>query len=296
MAHEYGDFEAWLTDRTVRRTGTPPAAKTLVGYTMRLRGAQRIGGFPTAQHLAGCLGDRTGVVQLTDKLYAQQKPVTVGGTVQALRHFGDFAVARGWISVSEVKRTDAPSHVAQKPVEVLSAAELEKLLLFARCRDNFRFYALLVTLSETGRRIGEMLALRYEDMKLDAEPPHFDLPTSKNKRQQYVPLTRLLREEVWTSENIERLQREPGERLKGVDVKPFPWTYKGVEHHLKKLCVASGVKCQGFHLLRHTRATHLLAKGVPLAGVSSLLGHSSVATTDRVYSHVVALDFVRYID
>jgi integrase len=296
MANDYEDFERWLTERTVRRTGSAPAVKTLVGYTMRLRGAQRIGGFPTAEHLASCLGDRAAVVQLTDKLYAQQKPVTVSGVVQALRHFGDFAVARGLISVSEVRKDDTPTHVPQKPIEVLTAAELEKLLLYARCRDNLRFYVLLATLAETGRRIGEMLALRYDDMKLTAEPPHFDLPFTKSKRQQYVPLTRLLREEVWTPENIEKLRSERGERLHGVDVKPFPWSYKGVEHHLKKLCAASGVECQGFHLLRHTRATMLLAKGVPIAGVSSLLGHANVATTDRVYSHVNALDFTRYID
>ena len=35
------------------------------------------------------------------------------------------------------------------------------------------------TLIDTGRRISETLAIRWVDVKLDADPPHFDLPTTK---------------------------------------------------------------------------------------------------------------------
>jgi integrase len=287
-------WERWYSDRTERRTGRAPAAKTLVGYRMRLRGAQRIGGYETSEHLAISLGNRAAVVQLMDRLYARQKPVTVHGVVQALRHLGEWAVAAGLIDASEIRKDDAPSHVPQKPVQVLSQADLAKLLLYARAR-NLRFWMLLATLSETGRRIGEMLALRYEDLRLEATPPHFDLPFTKAKRQQYVPLTRMLREEVWTPEHVERLKREPG-HLRGTDERPFPWTWKGANHHLDRLCEAAEVRCDGFHLLRHTRATRLLERGVPLHAVSTLLGHSNTAVTERVYAHCDALAFHRYVD
>src|SRR3954466_5486560 len=101
MDSTYEAFQAWHTPRTLRRKGRPPSEKTLVGYTMRCRGAQRIGGCRTAEHLAICLGTRSRVVQLLDGLWAQQKPVTVMGTVQALRLFGDFAVSAGLISTNE---------------------------------------------------------------------------------------------------------------------------------------------------------------------------------------------------
>ena len=43
-----------------------------------------------------------------------------------------------------------------------------------------------------------------------------------------------------------------------------------------------------FHSLRHTHATILLGAGVPITVVSKRLGHSSIAITGDVYSHVNA--------
>jgi len=42
-----------------------------------------------------------------------------------------------------------------------------------------------------------------------------------------------------------------------------------------------------FHTLRHTHATWLLVSGVDPKTVSERLGHGSVATTLRLYSHVL---------
>ena len=55
MATGYEAFEAWQTIRVLRRTGRPPAPRTLLAYTMRLRGTQVIGGFASAEDLARCL-------------------------------------------------------------------------------------------------------------------------------------------------------------------------------------------------------------------------------------------------
>jgi integrase len=43
-----------------------------------------------------------------------------------------------------------------------------------------------------------------------------------------------------------------------------------------------------FHDLRHTAATTLLAKGLPVNAVSELLGHSNAAITVGVYGHTTA--------
>ena len=42
-----------------------------------------------------------------------------------------------------------------------------------------------------------------------------------------------------------------------------------------------------FHNLRHSAASLLLAEGVPVKVVSEMLGHSDVATTLRIYAHVL---------
>jgi integrase len=114
-----------------------------------------------------------------------------------------------------------------------------------------------------------------------------------------VPLTRTLREEVWTPTNIEQLKAGVASTAsmgRSVTEYPFPWTHTGAYHHLDKLTEAAGVTCDGFHLLRHTRATRLLERGVPLRVVSTLLGHASTAVTERVYAHADALAYTHYLD
>src|SRR6185369_3896811 len=46
-------------------------------------------------------------------------------------------------------------------------------------------------------------------------------------------------------------------------------------------------KGASLHLLRHTHTSILLAQGVPLPAVSARLGHSSVRTTQEIYSHMI---------
>ena len=41
------------------------------------------------------------------------------------------------------------------------------------------------------------------------------------------------------------------------------------------------------HSLRHTHATLLIAEGVSVSAVSRRLGHSSIATTSRIYVHAI---------
>ena len=60
-----------------------------------------------------------------------------------------------------------------------------------------------------------------------------------------------------------------------------------VPRHFKPLLKKAGLPNIRFHDLRHTCATLLLTKGVHPKIVSEMLGHSSVAITLDVYSHVI---------
>jgi integrase len=57
--------------------------------------------------------------------------------------------------------------------------------------------------------------------------------------------------------------------------------------HFKPLLREAGLPNVRFHDLRHTCATRLLTKGVHPKIVSEMLGHSSVAITLDIYSHVI---------
>jgi integrase len=57
--------------------------------------------------------------------------------------------------------------------------------------------------------------------------------------------------------------------------------------------VAAGIRPGRLHDLRHTHATHLLTRGVPVHVVASRLGHSSPTITLQTYAHVLSRDDVQ---
>ena len=60
-----------------------------------------------------------------------------------------------------------------------------------------------------------------------------------------------------------------------------------VAHRLQALLQAAGLPRKRFHDLRHTCASLLLAQNVPARVVMEILGHSQLAITTDLYSHVM---------
>lgn len=63
--------------------------------------------------------------------------------------------------------------------------------------------------------------------------------------------------------------------------------HKKLQRRLKSICNKLDIKDKSFHSIRHTYATRLFEMGVPIKTVQSLLGHSDIATTMNVYTHVM---------
>ncbi|MBR1811192.1 MAG: tyrosine-type recombinase/integrase [Clostridia bacterium] len=55
---------------------------------------------------------------------------------------------------------------------------------------------------------------------------------------------------------------------------------------MQKVPKKYGFKNIRFHDLRHTFASVLINKEVPLINVSSLLGHATISTTANIYAHL----------
>ena len=66
--------------------------------------------------------------------------------------------------------------------------------------------------------------------------------------------------------------------------------------HIGKACCNSGLDGGGPHALRHFFATQLLLGGIPIIKVSALLGHNSIITTQRHYSHILSSDLSTVTD
>ena len=56
--------------------------------------------------------------------------------------------------------------------------------------------------------------------------------------------------------------------------------------HFSYLLDKLGLRHIRFHDLRHTFASVLLSKEVPLINVSNFLGHSNISTTANIYAHL----------
>ena len=66
-------------------------------------------------------------------------------------------------------------------------------------------------------------------------------------------------------------------------VKPLSGT--SIDRYKLKACEKVNIRPITQHQFRHSYATYLLSKGIPLNTISKLLGHSSIDTTARVYIH-----------
>jgi len=163
----------------------------------------------------------------------------------------------------------------------------------------------------TGLREGELLALNkmdIVDMKVlitkqlryikvyDSEDNYYyelkitKLKTKSSRRK--VPIPRALEKDLIELNRIRAEEKLKMGELYQDNALLFPsetGTYidprnllRAWERALKQI----GVPYKKFHALRHTFATNLLKKGVPLLTVSRLLGHASIKTTE-IYAHVV---------
>jgi integrase len=67
----------------------------------------------------------------------------------------------------------------------------------------------------------------------------------------------------------------------------MPW---GRSHHfrpLREACAAAGITpAASFHILRHTHASRLAMRGVPMAVIAAQLGHKDAKITSTHYAHL----------
>jgi integrase len=66
-----------------------------------------------------------------------------------------------------------------------------------------------------------------------------------------------------------------------------PVRAKNLFNSYKSLLIKAGIEHKKFHALRHTFATKLFEKDIPLKTVSELLGHSDISITADIYTHVM---------
>jgi integrase len=165
--------------------------------------------------------------------------------------------------------------------------------------------ALYVLAVMTGMRQGELLGLQWADVDWDAgrvEVRHTlqwgegtwtlaEPKTGRSRRSIKLPPTVLhaLRGHR-ARQRTQRLALGPAWQDHGfvfcqADGTPLP--ARNLGRLFAKLLQRAGLPRVRFHDLRHTAGTSLIAEGIPLVMVKDLLGHSTIAITADIYSHVL---------
>ena len=151
--------------------------------------------------------------------------------------------------------------------------------------EGRRDAVLLSVLYDTGARVQELIDLNIRDLRLET-PAQIRL-TGKGRKMRSVPLmsqtVRLLKQYFQERDfNILKHDREPvfcnrkGERL----------SRSGIRYIMKKYVDQAKAVCPILredispHMLRHSKAMHLLQAGNPLVVISKILGHTDVKTTE----------------
>lgn len=212
------------------------------------------------------------------KLESGLSPKTINNLLAILKRC--LRDASDWLKIDSAPKIKLLKVPPQK-FDYLTFDESRRLL--AACADSFWRTMILVALN-TGLRLGELKGLQWTDISF--EHGHLTVRRSvvgsrvgapKNNKERQVPLTASVRAALLDLER--RGQYVFARRSEG------PINHKAPERVLGKICARSDLREIGWHTLRHTFASHLAMRGVPLRAIQELLGHSHVTTTMR-YAHL----------
>jgi len=213
-----------------------------------------------------------------------------------------YAVRQGLLVRNPCELVDPP-RPRRKAMRTLDPTEVNALVQAAE--DSYYFPVIYTALS-TGLRQAELLALRWRDLDLGIIPSvsvNRVLYRNNGKYEYHEPKTAHSRRLVEMTPKLaaflkgyrqirEALWRELGNELNLDDlvftnVKGNPICSSSLDRDFGRVLKRAGLKNVRFHDLRHTFASLMLMRGAKPKVISEALGHSSVAFTMDVYSHIL---------
>ena len=213
---------------------------------------------------------------------------TVLRHLSALRTFFSFLKREGRVETNPAAGLKGPR--AEKPLpRTLSLAEAAALVEAPEAGSPLgaRDRALLELLYATGVRVSELVGLDVADVDLSSR----QLRTlGKGRKERIVPFGEKAAEALraWLPPRADlragRLHRDRDPLF--VNARGTRLSDRSVRRVLVRALFAAEVEREASpHTLRHSFATHLLSAGADLRVIQELLGHASLATTQR-YTHL----------
>jgi integrase len=212
-------------------------------------------------------------------------PATVKHNLVLVRQVINKAIAWGmWKGDNPVKHVKMPP-VRNRRERFLSVDEAHILLNdLDKVRSQLHDMALLSL--HTGLRAGEIFSLKWGHIDLENDLIHVSDP--KSGRERKAPMTPIVRAMF-----MRRASEQPHVEdlvFKSRDGKQIKEISNAFARAVKRLGFNDGIadprQKVTFHTLRHTFASWLALRGEHILTIKELLGHQSLAMTER-YSHLI---------
>ena len=263
-------------------------ASTLMVYKSRIK-----------NHIEPALGDiklkmlnKDILQRFIDNMCLQYKASTVKSVYALLKVILEAAEDKQLVS-GFYRGLKLPKTGASK-VKALSVDEQKRIEAVIRERNQQNDIGVIICLY-TGIRVGELCALRWENVNLDKgiiaiketiqrientdtekkTKINFSSPKSLASQRE-IPLPSFL------IDMLLPIRKDSGFVINRYGKYVEPRTYA---RRFKKIIADAGVENIKFHALRHTFATRALEIGIDPKTLSELLGHSSVGITLNLYGH-----------
>jgi integrase/recombinase XerD len=272
-AHEYlreiGSFLAWLESRGVALAQA--RTEDVLSYQSFLYAQRKLNGKP---YSSGNLKNR----------------------IKALKSFFRFLYRRRYLLHDPAASIDYPRSERRLPRVILTREEARKILEApdTKTPTGLRDRAILETFYATGIRSGELSNLTPDDV--DTEERVLRIVLGKGRRDRRVPLTRVAAEalDLYHAKARGKLVRRE-KRFLFLQNRGSRMDSGTLNRIVRKYAAAARVKKRvSCHTFRHSVATHLLKGRADIRHIQALLGHASLATTQR-YTHVELQDLQKVI-
>lgn len=220
------------------------------------------------QHVRNFLG------WLVDRENAKSSVARKFSTVRSLFKFLHI---RGELDRNPLKVMRTPRQGEHLP-RVLTVYEAETIIESAYDDDGptaTRDQAIVETLYSTGARSSELVGMDWEDLSLEDRTVRL---RGKGKKERLVPIG-------LAAVDALRIYRTPGQGPVFLNYKDERLSVRTVGRIVEELAANLGFEGVTPHTFRHSFATHLLNAGADLRCIQDMLGHSSLATTER-YTHL----------
>ncbi|MHC8517045.1 tyrosine-type recombinase/integrase [Sporosarcina sp. ITBMC105] len=240
----------------------------------------------------------------------------LAGTRTSINLMFEFAIKNDYIEKNIVKDTIVPK--ANKTSKLLINAkkkylekdEIQNFLAGVKSSGRRNAYPLALTMLSTGLRVGESLALTWNDIDLDKRElviskTLFEKPAGEGGFEFMPPKTEDSNRTVSFNQELAEVLKKMKvqynkEKLIGLRDSKSEWrdlVFTGkhqqpiravtISNVFNKIYKAYGIKnVNGTHILRHTHITMLVEAGVDLPVIMERVGHSNINITLDIYTHV----------